>query len=326
MSLRALAKQSDFGLRIAFSVWVLVIYLLIIVSEMSRMKNYDWIVIGGGITGSALSYELAKQGWRVLLLEKDASFNNATCYSYGGLAYWSGTTELTRQLYQEGMAIHRNLAVELDANTEFREIDLVLTIDKNESPQNIAASYTQFAIQPQILDVKEACQLEPLLNPDAISGILRLPHGHIHPEKTNRAYQQAFCRLGGEIKIERAIRVLQERNRAVGVATEQQNYNSDRIVICAGALSRAFLQEAGSSIPLYFTHSWAIITQPTERRLRTLVMPAIQQRFTLEATATQPEWQTLWDVPNSQSLAQILDVGAIQFLDGRVIQIGRAHV
>lgn len=26
------------------------------------MANYDWILIGGGITGAALSYELARQG------------------------------------------------------------------------------------------------------------------------------------------------------------------------------------------------------------------------------------------------------------------------
>jgi glycine/D-amino acid oxidase-like deaminating enzyme len=283
------------------------------------MKNYDWIVIGGGITGSALSYELARHGWRVLLLEKDSIFDNATCYSYGGLAYWSGTTELTKQLYHEGIEIHRNLAVELDADTEFREIDLVLTIDKNDNPQSIAASYAQFAIQPQLLGVKEACQLEPLLNPDAISGILRLPHGHIHPEKTNRAYQQAFRRLGGEIKIERAIRVLRQGNRAVGVATEKQDYYSDCLAVCAGAFSRALLQEAGITIPLYFTHSWAIATLPTEMRLHTLVMPAVQKRFALEVTAQQPDWQGLWDNPSSQVMAQILDVGAIQFLDGSLI-------
>lgn len=62
------------------------------------MKAYDWIAIGGGITGAALIYELAKKGFSVLLLEQNARSENATRYSYGGLAYWSGTTELTRQL------------------------------------------------------------------------------------------------------------------------------------------------------------------------------------------------------------------------------------
>jgi glycine/D-amino acid oxidase-like deaminating enzyme len=67
------------------------------------MKTYDWIVIGAGITGAALSYELVKTGFSVLLLEKHKTPQNATRYSYGGLAFWSGTTELTRQLCDEGL-------------------------------------------------------------------------------------------------------------------------------------------------------------------------------------------------------------------------------
>ncbi len=61
------------------------------------LKTYDWIVVGGGITGAALSYELAKKSFCVVLLEQHSTLQGATRYSYGGLAYWSGTTALTRQ-------------------------------------------------------------------------------------------------------------------------------------------------------------------------------------------------------------------------------------
>ena len=37
------------------------------------MKTYDWIVVGAGITGAALSYEFAKKGYGVLLLEQHLS-------------------------------------------------------------------------------------------------------------------------------------------------------------------------------------------------------------------------------------------------------------
>jgi len=50
------------------------------------MKSYDWIVVGGGITGASLGYELAKKGFAVLLLERDPTLQNATRFSYGGLA------------------------------------------------------------------------------------------------------------------------------------------------------------------------------------------------------------------------------------------------
>jgi glycine/D-amino acid oxidase-like deaminating enzyme len=52
------------------------------------MRTYDWIVIGAGITGAALAYELAKQGLSVLLLERHVSLQGATRFGYGGIAYW----------------------------------------------------------------------------------------------------------------------------------------------------------------------------------------------------------------------------------------------
>lgn len=41
------------------------------------MKTYDWIVVGGGIAGAALAYELVKTGFAVLLLEQYEAPQNA---------------------------------------------------------------------------------------------------------------------------------------------------------------------------------------------------------------------------------------------------------
>ena len=133
------------------------------------MKTYNWIVVGGGITGAALSYELVNKGFSVLLLDRHSTPENATRYSYGGLAFWSGTTDLTRQLCAEGIARHRTLSEELDAETQFRELDLLLTIAPDRDPQAAASAFAHFAIPPRLLDVAEACELEPLLNREAIA-------------------------------------------------------------------------------------------------------------------------------------------------------------
>ncbi|MFM7367218.1 MAG: NAD(P)/FAD-dependent oxidoreductase, partial [Sphaerospermopsis kisseleviana] len=136
------------------------------------MKVYDWIVVGAGITGAALAYELAKTGFSVLLLEQDKTPQNATRYSYGGIAYWSGTTPVTQQLCQEAIARYQILAPELDADIQFRELDLLLTIANDTEPKVAAASYSHLSTPPQLLSVQEACELEPLLNKNAISGTL----------------------------------------------------------------------------------------------------------------------------------------------------------
>ncbi|ACK66000.1 FAD dependent oxidoreductase [Rippkaea orientalis PCC 8801] len=278
------------------------------------MKNYDWIVIGGGITGSALAYELVRKGFEVLLLEKQVDPNNATRYSYGGLAYWSGTDEFSHKLCQEGLNIHRNLSEELDGDTEFREIDLLLTINLEDDPKIVLDNYNKFSIKPQFLSIEQACQLESLLNPNAISGALKLPQGHINPQKTNEAYQQAFLRLGGELKIEEVIELITVKNVVEGVVTNGQKYYSKNTVVCAGALTRSLLKKAGITVDVYFTHAQLIMTPPVDIHLKTMVMPAVLKRLMVESEVSQYQW----DNPSSELIADVMEPGAIQFRDGRI--------
>ncbi|MBE9116432.1 FAD-binding oxidoreductase [Lusitaniella coriacea LEGE 07157] len=282
------------------------------------MKTYDWLVIGGGITGTALGYELSKQGFSVLLLEQVQNPDSATRYSYGGLPYWSGTSPLTNRLCREGIACHRNLSEELEGDTEFRELGVLLTIDSEDDPGAIAESYTQFEISPQLLTVAEACEREPLLNPRAIAGALQLPHGHINPIQTNLAYLQAFQRLGGEVKIERVVSLNRQEDRATGVQTTHQTYHAANLAVCAGGLSRALLKEIGIEVRLYFTHAELIETPPVELQLNTLIMPAVVERFALEERASQPGFDELWDRPNCEIVPPILDPGGVQFKDGHL--------
>lgn len=292
------------------------------------MNNYDWIVVGGGIAGAAIAYELGKIGWSVLLLEQHQTAQNATAYSYGGLAYWSGTTPLTRQLCQESIALYQNLDQELEAQTELREIDLLLTIAADQDPQATAASYSHVAIPPQLLDIKQACELEPVLNPHSIAGALTVKHGHINPHKTTQAYIQAFLRGGGEMQIAQVIDFQTVSSPEAGikltrVQTNIETFHCDNVVICAGGFSRQLLKLAGIPINLYFTHAEVIQTPPVDLKLSTLVMPANLQRFDLEAESSKIE--ALWQDTTKEPVPPILDVGAIQFKDGslRLGQISR---
>jgi glycine/D-amino acid oxidase-like deaminating enzyme len=289
------------------------------------MKSYDWIVIGGGITGATLSYELAKQGLSVLLLEQDKTLQNATRFSYGGLSYWLGTTDLTRQLCQEGITIHRQLSQELDAATQFRELDVILTILPEDDPHKVAQRYANCAIPPRLITVAEACEMEPLLNKDTIAGALTVSQGQISPESTTQAYYQAFTRLSGEREIAQVTGFLQENHRFVGVKTNQENYHSANIVVCAGGLSRQLLKLAEISISLYYTHGELVEILPNQRdrvSLKTIIMQAVLKRLIMEGEASQIERDSLWDKPGNIVAPSILDAGAIQLPNG-IIRFGQ---
>jgi glycine/D-amino acid oxidase-like deaminating enzyme len=280
------------------------------------MKTYDWIVVGGGVAGAALGYELANRTLSVLRLEQDATPENATRYSYGGIAYWSGTTPLTRQLCQEGIEIHRNLSAELDSETQFRELDLLLPIAQGSDPETVTASYRGFAIPPRLLDVDAACDLEPLLNREAIAAALTVRHGNVSPDLLVKAYTQAFTRAGGTVEIAK-VTALADSQGQVTVTTTAKSYTAANVVICAGGMSRSLLKTANVTVPCYFTHAELIETEPVAPKLRSLVMPAETQRFQMEAEAGKSEKASLWD-QQTEVAPPILDPGAIQFVDGRI--------
>ena len=273
--------------------------------------TYDWVVIGAGFTGAALAYELVKKGFSVLLLEQNAVPDNATRYSYGGLAFWSGTNLLTRQLCDEGKQRYSELLHELGNDIEYREIDLLLTIDADSDPNIIAESYSRFQTPPQLLSVEAACELEPLLNKNALSGALTVKHGHIQPEKTAQAYIQAFLNLGGKIQITKVLDI-----QSLGV--EYKN-----LAICAGGITRQLLNKFGIFVQQYFTHAEILETAPVDVKLSTLVMPAVLQRFGFEAKAGKDD--EIWRQPGNEPEVAILDTGVVQFLDGslRIGQISR---
>ncbi|MDX2230304.1 MAG: FAD-binding oxidoreductase [Leptolyngbyaceae cyanobacterium bins.349] len=292
------------------------------------MKVVDWLVVGGGITGSALAYELACQGLSVVVVERHGELQGGTRFGYGGVAYWAGTTALTRQLCAEGIARLRGLSAELGGDIQLRELNLVLTVPTDVDPATIALNYSHFAIAPQLVDVKTACEVEPFLNPLAISGALVVAHGHLHLGATIAAYRQAFGQRGGQTHQGEVTQLLRDRDRPhriTGVRCGAETYQAGNVVICAGALSRALLKMSGIAVPLYFTHAELIETPPVDITLRSLVMPAVTQRFELEAAASQAKIDPVWDEPGHEPHPPILDVGAVQFLDGslRMGQVSR---
>ncbi len=297
------------------------------------MKSYDWIVVGGGITGAALSYELAKKGFVVLLLEKYSTLKGATRYSYAGLPYWSGTTDLTNQLFQEGKQRHHHLSEELETDTQFRELDLLLTIATEYDPEQIATGFSKCNIVPRLINVEEACEMEPLLNKQAITGAFTVSHGHVSPEAITLGYSQAFTRLGGQIEIADVTGLVKtgdlathnDPERITGVYTTNKTYHAANVVICAGGISRNLLKSAGISTRVYFTHAEMLETPPVEVQLNTTVLTAVQKRLNCESATSTVEFEQMWDEPGHEFVPFSLDPGAIQFKNGsiRIGQISR---
>lgn len=299
-----------------------------------RQTVYNWIVIGGGIAGAALGYELSQVGYSVLvvdhsqrgLLGERPTSDSATRYSYGGLANWAGTSPLTCDLYATGMARHRILSQELGADTHFREIPLVMPIAPDADAGAVATTFAEVAQPPQWLSRAEACDLEPLLNASAIEGAFVVTQGQVDPDRLTAAYLQAMGRQGGKVAIATVQGFVQTAGRVTGVVTSTGTWQGENVVISAGGWSRALLAQLGVRMPLYFTHAEIVELPPAGVQLRTIVMTAPLERVSLEMAASAIDREAVWEQPDQELVPPVMDAGAVQFQDGtiRLGQLSRA--
>ncbi|MGA1474132.1 MAG: NAD(P)/FAD-dependent oxidoreductase, partial [Prochlorothrix sp.] len=285
-----------------------------------------WIVVGGGLTGSALAYELAVQGRQVVLVEPQDPLQGATRYSYGGIPHWSATNPTTQYWCDRSLARYDQLEAELEVDFQRRSVTLLLTIAATADPDAALAQHQQFATAPQLLTPAEAAALEPALNPTVLSGALALPHGHLCPLSLVQAYRQGLVRHGGSV-VQARYTGLRRRGpdpadpaaTVTGIETSAGPIEADRVVISAGGVSRSLLRQAGLAVPLYYTQAEVVEVQHQPGALRGVVMPADNRRFALEAEASQADRDAQWDQPGQELIPASLDPGAVQFQNGRLV-------
>jgi glycine/D-amino acid oxidase-like deaminating enzyme len=285
--------------------------------------GWDFGVIGSGIAGLAIAYELANRGATVLLVEDPAGLC-ATDWSYGGIAYWAAATPLSRQLCQESIQWHRQAANELGHGTGFRDRQILLWFGRRWDIQSeLQKRYGNFAIAPEWLGIDDVMDREPQFNRGAIGGALAFPHGQVDPRTLRAAYRHALMARGGRVHAGLVTAIRSGVGNTIQLETDRGPIPVGQVVVAAGALSRTLLQQSQIPVPLYWSHAELVELAPSRQSLSTIVMPALQQRQTLESRVRQDDsWDQDLDIGHAMP---ILDAGAVQFSDRRIIigQISR---
>ncbi|MGQ9866708.1 MAG: NAD(P)/FAD-dependent oxidoreductase [Pseudanabaenaceae cyanobacterium] len=235
----------------------------------------DWVVIGGGLTGAAIAWELQRAGAQVLLLDREPQVGGATAQSYGGLPHWSATTPFMAQLFAEAMALYPTLGENLGVEIGFAAIPLLLPTLPEDDPAALAAGFAAMACPPQWLEPAAARAIEPLLT-GPITGAFGVEHAWVDLTALTQGYRAAMVRLGGEIRCATAKSPL-----TLPLQTTVGEIAAGAIALCAGGDSVGLLTDSGWSVPLGFTHSTALAVA-TDRRLQTFVMSPHLSRLRLE--------------------------------------------
>ncbi len=212
------------------------------------------IIIGGGISGTAAAWELARHGVGVTLLEQGTLASMASGWTLAGVRQ-SGRHPA--ELPLAGAAVKRweSLSEELGADVEYRQYgNLRLALDESDIPtiRQVAADGNAAGISMTYLDGANAVhEVAPALTPNLEGASFCPTDGHANPQKAVEAFAAAATRAGATIRAGVTVLGIEvEGGRITGVQTSEGPIATERVIVAAGVYAPKLLAPLGIDIPL----------------------------------------------------------------------------
>ncbi|QBP40302.1 glycine oxidase ThiO [Paenisporosarcina antarctica] len=222
---------------------------------------YDAIVVGGGVIGGAIAYNLAKRGGKVLLLEKErlaSKASGAAAGMLGAQAEMDGEGSLF-QLARKSRAMFTQLAGEIK-ETSGIDIELInkgmLKVALNEQQQHeykrVIAIQRQSGEQADWMTGEEVRRKEPVLS-DAITGAMHLEKdGQVEATQLTLGFLKSAVARGVVIKEFVEVYYFQlSKGKVSGVVTNEGNFYSENVIVAGGAWSKKLLSKTGLQLDTY---------------------------------------------------------------------------
>ncbi|MBM3600157.1 MAG: FAD-dependent oxidoreductase [Alphaproteobacteria bacterium] len=224
------------------------------------------VVIGGGITGCAVLYHLAKLGWKdVVLVERKELTSGSSWHAAGSLFSLTSPTgaavlqRYTRELYpvieQEG-----------DQPVGYHTcggFSVARSADELKKLKIMRSRCLRNGIPSEFISIEEAKRRAPVVNVAGVIGVLWEPEkGYVDPASATNAFAKAARKFGASIQ--RHTPVTGTRQLPSGeweVITPACSIRCEYVVNAAGLWAREVAGQAGIALPLMPVEHHYLVTE-----------------------------------------------------------------
>ena len=240
-----------------------------------KERNFDVIIIGGGSTGAATAYYLAKAGVQVAVVEKKQ------IASEGGGRNMGGIRQLGRHPYEMKMSLdsirdYDTLDQELDTDIEYRKMGyLWLALDEEEwaQQQRIIVSQKEAGANLFLMQRQEVLNKFPAVSDLVVGGIYSPDDGQASPMKVTRGYAHAAEKLGAKLYTNTTVNsFIISGGKVIGLNTDRGEIYAPTVLVATGPWSIAFGRMVGMELPIRCVPNQFMVTEPLPALVSPLVL------------------------------------------------------
>ena len=241
------------------------------------MTRPDVLIVGGGVMGCAVAYQLAREGLRVSVLERDGLCAGASGANAALIWPQAMTRSISLDLTLQCARMFPTLGEELGTDIQYRRTGGMVAIETDEQWTQMAdyvAGQADVGLHAELLDVAEARRREPLLAPDLLGAVFAEHGGTINPFRLTLGFAHAARARGATFAPGTEVRALLRRgDRIAGVSTAAGDVEADLVVQAGGSWSGAIAATAGVRVPVTPRQGMMVVTETAPFRLGHVLKP-----------------------------------------------------
>lgn len=238
-------------------------------------SSVDVAIVGAGVTGCSIAYQLAKRGKTVAVFDKRGIGSGASGRNGGmtgtGSALHSSAGEAIYGLTSENFTMLQDeLRRELDDDFSLLVtggIDIATNDDQAEFLKRAVAMQQESGVDVEWLDGPEARDLVPALSEHVHGVEWKRESGHLWPFQLVHALANGARHYGATFQTHTPVsQVLISNGEATGIETERGNVEAGAVVIATNAWTRDLLPDLpdGAIVP---SRGQILVTQPVSQIL-----------------------------------------------------------
>jgi sarcosine oxidase subunit beta len=219
------------------------------------MRTADAVIVGGGVTGCSLAFQLAGAGLRrVLVLERRFLGSGGTGRSVGIIRQLYPTPETT-QMVLRSLAVFERFDDAVGGESGFVRCGVLIGVGAAMRPslEKTLALQRGLGVSAEILEPSDLGRVEPRIDPAGLGAVLYEPgSGYGDPSAVTAGYADAARKRG--VAIEQGVEVTAIRRvggSVTGVVTASGEEIAAPVVVnAAGLWSPALASLAGVDLPI----------------------------------------------------------------------------
>ena len=228
-------------------------------------ESADVVIVGGGVMGCAIAYNLAKEGLKPVVVEKSDIGGEASGSNGGGVRQ-SARNLKEMPLAMESVRMYGELHEELGMDVEYvrkGNLRLCTNEDEFETLRKSVENQKAVGLELEMLDRKQVLEINPYIGEMVVGASYCPTDGHVNPFLVTYGFFKRAQERGARFCTGERVREIRlQKGRVTGVVTDKRTLESDTVINAAGVAGREICNMVGLDLPMRPVFSEALITEP----------------------------------------------------------------